>query len=126
MNKKIKEKEDKVLYDMIEFFFLYGFSECQNNPNLNFHKIDETNYLLFRNLSGTLDLVHAVYRFGETPCTSDPIWEKKIKYSFNPNNEEHRFILKIKYQLLDKNSTKQHHIRSNNTHVLGIKDALKK
>ena len=66
--------------------FFYGFRECKTDTTINFLKINEIEYLIFKLFPkvNTIDLIHAKFNEDESPCTSEPYWEKLIKPSFQP------------------------------------------
>lgn len=71
--------------DLEHFFFHYGFKECINNNNINYSKIGDGEYLYWIEFKGeTIDIFHAKYDKGENPCSGDPIWQKTVKLSFDP------------------------------------------
>lgn len=85
--------DKEFLRDLEQVLFFYGFQECVKNKNLNYMKIDENNYLLFKIFGNhSADLIHARYKSSENPCTSKPISEMSIVLSFYP--KEHGHILK--------------------------------
>jgi len=79
--------------------FFYGFRECKADPTINFLKINDSDYLLLKLFSkGTIiDLIHAKFEEGESPCSSEPCWEKLIRPGFDPQQDS-----KILKELINK------------------------
>ena len=77
--------------DMENTLFFYQFRQCKKNTNLNFLKLNETDYLLFKfyNDGETVDLIHAKFETKENPCSDEPYWDKSIRLSFNPTEDGH-------------------------------------
>lgn len=71
--------------DLITIFSFYGFNEC-NNSEVNFAKINEGEYLVFRTYAkGKItDLLLEKYHKGQSPCNSKPVSDKVLKQGFNP------------------------------------------
>ncbi len=78
------------LRDLEQILFFYGFRECKKKKNLNFLKINETEYLLLKIFKqDTADLFYAKYEHDSDPCLSEPAWEKVVKLSFMPGVDDH-------------------------------------
>lgn len=68
--------------------FHYGFQECRKNENIQFSKLNDTDYLLIRFYGQhTADLFFARYKVGESPCDVDPADQETIKLSFDPETD---------------------------------------
>lgn len=72
-----------------QIMFFYGFQECKQNKNLNFLKLNENEYLMFRIFKkDTADLMYARFHPNSNPCLANPIIEKSIKLSFSPDEDQ--------------------------------------
>lgn len=90
----------EILREMESILFYYGFKECCNDSNINYLKINNTTYLLFKIYGSTIDLIQAEYINGATPCTSDPFTGKLLIPSFNPLNKNNLTDIDIKIRAL--------------------------
>lgn len=71
-------------------FFFHQFRKCIKNENLNFLKVTENEYLVFRVFQNKVaDLTHERYSKNESPCDSTPIWDESIKLNFSPSDDNH-------------------------------------
>ncbi|HEY3369403.1 MAG TPA: hypothetical protein VGK10_01065 [Prolixibacteraceae bacterium] len=78
------------LRNLEQDLFFYGFQKCSKKENLNFLKINETDYLLIKIFRhNTADLIHAKFHPDSNPCLSEPIWEKTIKLGYSPGEDNH-------------------------------------
>jgi len=71
--------------------FFFGFRECKKKKDLNFLKLNETDYLLFRIFDRVeiADLIHAKFYLKQDPCNSEPYWEESLKLDFIPHSDTH-------------------------------------
>jgi hypothetical protein len=100
--KRDRVEDSRFFQEFEQILFIYGFQECNLNTNLNFLKLNEIDYLLFRTFkNNTADLIHAKFRRGQNPCAYEPDWEEVIKFSFEPIS--HEYILKETIERLKVN-----------------------
>jgi hypothetical protein len=83
--------------------FSCGFRECIKNKSVNYLKISDNDFLVFRTFGGhTADLLHEKYISGENPCTSEPISDKLIVRDFDYKNDANilkEYIEELKAEL---------------------------
>lgn len=79
-----------VSLNLESLFFYYGFRKCSKNSYINFTKIEENQFLVFRISRDTIaDLFYEKYKSNETPCSSKPIDYKTIKLDFEKEKDRH-------------------------------------
>jgi hypothetical protein len=76
------------LRELENIFFYFGFKNCSKNEFVNFLKIKENKYLVFRiSKDKVADLIYEEYENGQTPCNSKPKTDESIKLGFEKDND---------------------------------------